>query len=259
MVRDTSRTHPAPRTHPASSTRPPPGTRPALWLFDFDNTLAALEPEVDWAASRRELEAYLRAQGVGDAIFTEFPKGNLILYEALRARLHNGTHPAPRPVSSADLLQHASTIIEGHELLGVERAAPLPGAEALLRVLADDTAIAIVTSNSSRTVARWLTLHRLTGVIAAIVGRDSMLPLKPAPDSVARALTLGSVAATDAVFVGDSEADFRAARAANVNFYGVAAHAEARARLTALGAGSVFESPAALATHLDLPPRAKTC
>ncbi len=27
-----------------------------VWLFDFDNTLAALEGQVDWAASRRELE-----------------------------------------------------------------------------------------------------------------------------------------------------------------------------------------------------------
>ena len=42
-----------------------------LWS-DFDNTLAALKPQVDWAASRRELEAYLRSEGVGDSIFTEF-------------------------------------------------------------------------------------------------------------------------------------------------------------------------------------------
>jgi HAD superfamily hydrolase (TIGR01509 family) len=235
-----------------------PGARPALWLFDFDNTLAALEPEVDWAMSRRELEAYLRSQGVDDAIFAKFPKGNLVLYEALRSRLRSGEHPAPKAVDTAELLQHASGIIEGYELLGVERAAPLPGAEALLRVLSHNSPIAIVTSNSSRTVTRWLELHRLTGVVATIVGRDSMLPLKPAPDSVARALTLISIPASDAVFVGDSEADFNAARAANVNFYGVAMNANARANLTALGAGSVFESPAALARYLDLSLRAKT-
>ncbi|MGH7985811.1 MAG: hypothetical protein ACREQX_05930, partial [Candidatus Binataceae bacterium] len=66
---------------------------PRLWLFDFDNTLAALEPVVEWARSRGELEAYLREAGVGDAIFAEFPRGNLLLYEALRARLLAGVRP----------------------------------------------------------------------------------------------------------------------------------------------------------------------
>ena len=62
----------------------------ALWMFDFDNTLAPLEPAVDWAGSRRELQAWLAAQGVAEALFEEFPRGNLVLYEALRARLCAG-------------------------------------------------------------------------------------------------------------------------------------------------------------------------
>src|SRR6266478_5284664 len=62
----------------------------ALWIFDFDNTLAPLEPAVDWAGSRRELQAWLAAQGVAEALFEEFPRGNLVLYEALRARLCAG-------------------------------------------------------------------------------------------------------------------------------------------------------------------------
>jgi phosphoglycolate phosphatase-like HAD superfamily hydrolase len=235
------------------TTRESSRINPALWLFDFDNTLAALEPEVDWAASRRELEAYLRDQGIGDAIFREFPKGNLVLYEALRSRFHAGTHPLPSSISVDTLLRQASEIIESYELRGVERAAPLPGAEALLRLLADTGAVAIVTSNSSRTIARWLERHRVAGVVRAVVGRDSMLPLKPAPDSVERALGLCSTDAADAVFVGDSEADFKAALSAHVAFLGVAAKAQARAQLTALGAKTVFESPAALAAFFGLP------
>ncbi|MGH7841364.1 MAG: hypothetical protein ACREQT_07540, partial [Candidatus Binataceae bacterium] len=66
----------------------------SAWLFDFDNTLVALESEVDWAASRVELEAYLRREGVGDAIFAEIPRGNLPLYEAIRARLMAGAGEA---------------------------------------------------------------------------------------------------------------------------------------------------------------------
>src|SRR5689334_23228043 len=112
-----------------------------LWLFDFDNTLAALERQVDWAASRRELESFLRSEGVDDALFQEFPSRNLPLYNALVIRLLDGSADA------AMLVWRASAIIERYELRGVANAAPLPGAEDLLRFLrARGKRIAIVTS-----------------------------------------------------------------------------------------------------------------
>lgn len=41
-------------------------TQPKLWLFDFDNTLARLEPVVDWPALRAEVRAILeRAHAPG--------------------------------------------------------------------------------------------------------------------------------------------------------------------------------------------------
>lgn len=80
-----------------------------------------------------------------------------------------------------------------------------------------------------------------------------MLALKPAPDSVERALVLCSAVSSDAVFIGDSEADLKAARGAQVGFYGVATREEARHRLIAAGAREVFASPAALAIYLNLP------
>jgi phosphoglycolate phosphatase-like HAD superfamily hydrolase len=257
----------------ASGLRSLPRANPnaRLWLFDFDNTIAALEPEVDWAGSRRELEAYLRREGVGDAIFVEFPKGNLPLYSALRARLLGRDECADGAASHnalaadglarsdpAALLRYASERIEAYELRGVERAPELPGAPALLRDLtARGNAAAIVTSNSSRTVRRWLELHRLKALVTTIVGRDSGLALKPAPDMVVRALGRFAAAPADAVFVGDSEADLGAAIGAGVGFYGVAAHNEVRGRLLAAGAREVFASPAALAAHLHLPPMGK--
>ncbi|HVB80813.1 MAG TPA: hypothetical protein VNE82_12815, partial [Candidatus Binataceae bacterium] len=82
------------------------GAGHALWIFDFDNTLAPLEPAVDWAGSRRELQAWLGAQGVAEALFEEFPRGNLVLYEALRARLCAGGDAA-RAVLARDGLAAA--------------------------------------------------------------------------------------------------------------------------------------------------------
>ena len=235
-----------------------PGAR--VWLFDFDNTLAALETVVDWAASRRQLEPFLRAAGVTDAIFSEFPKGNLPLYNALLGRLRGDIAAITAPGTSARaeaeaMLLRASQIIEAHELLGVPRAQALPGTADLLRMLAArGSAVAIVTSNSSRTVAAWLALNRMEDCVRIIVGRDLMMPLKPAPDSVLRALELCGASADEAVFVGDSEADFGAARGAGIGFYGIAAARDRRDLLIAAGAAEVFASPAALAIGLNLTP-----
>jgi HAD superfamily hydrolase (TIGR01549 family) len=230
-----------------------------FWMFDFDNTLAALEPVVDWAASRRELERYLRVNGVGDDIFREIPRGNIVLYENLRARLGNEstrTQVAEGGLARTDpseLLRAASSIIESYELRGVARAEPCPGAIELLQSLAEHgRKIAIVTSNSSRTVGQWLARHPLAETIAIVVGRDSGLPLKPAPDSIFRACAAVGIGTEESVFVGDSEADLRAASAAGVAFYGIASKPETHVRLSGGGAADVYQSPAALAAVLNL-------
>jgi phosphoglycolate phosphatase-like HAD superfamily hydrolase len=218
-----------------------------VWLLDFDNTLAALERQVDWAASRRELESFLRTEGIDEAIFKEFPARNLPLYNALLIRLLDGSREV------APLIAQASAIIESYELRGVEHALPLPGAPELLATLnARHKRIAIVTSNSARTVARWLARHHLTPVVGTIVGRDSLLPLKPAPEIIRRALALTAGTASEAVMVGDSEADLHAAYRAEVGFFGVAADHDKRTRLEAQGARQVFPSPGDLARHLSL-------
>jgi phosphoglycolate phosphatase-like HAD superfamily hydrolase len=254
----------------------------ALWMFDFDNTLAPLETAVDWARSRRELQAWLGAQGVSEALFEEFPRGALVLYESLRARLcaggdaaravlalgkiaavlangHNGgpergggDHEAAAALRT--LLSGASAIIERHELARVRAVAPAPGAIELLRALrAAGGSIAIVTSNSSRTVAAWLEARHAENLVDLIVGRDSGLALKPSPAMVHRALEVCAVAPADAAFAGDSDTDLQAAAAAAVCFYGVNAKAAGRQRLIALGASRVFPSPSALSMYLDLP------
>ena len=61
------------------------------------------------------------------------------------------------------------------------------------------------------------------------------------------------LARPDAVFVGVSEADWGAADAAGVGFYGVAASPAARDRLLAAGASAIFAAPAALHVELNLP------
>lgn len=224
------------------------------WLFDFDNTLAALEREVDWLGGRRKLEAFLRAEfatrGLDAAIFTEIPRGNLPLYAALHARWLRAA--ARCPISdAAAILAFASAIIEEIELAGVDRAAPLPGAVELLRNLAaNGRAVAIVTSNSSRTAMRWLARYRIVDSVHAIVGRDSALALKPSPEMVLRALELCDARPAEAIFVGDSEADYGAAIAANVRFIAIAPHVQANQWFKSVELDEMVQSPMDLATRL---------
>jgi HAD superfamily hydrolase (TIGR01509 family) len=216
-----------------------------LWMFDFDNTLVALEETVDWASSRAELEPMLREAGCPAGLFEEFPRGNLGLYDAIMSRLRAGAFtPAMAP---GELLQRASNIIEFHELAGADRAQALPGAAELLAELAKrQTGVVIVTSNSSRTVYRWLARARLVYTVRTVVGRDGGLALKPAPDVVRHALARCNVDPNAALFVGDSDADQLAAQAAGVRFVAIAQTAQRRARMSDGGADAIFSSPAEL-------------
>src|SRR5258708_37667346 len=111
-----------------------------------------------------------------------------------------------------DNLRQASDLIEKIELEGVDLAQPLEGAvETIAALKKNGAAIAIVTSNSSRTVSRWFKNHS-TAPIDTIVGRDTLLGLKPAPDMLLRALELFSFDRSESAFVGDSEADLKAAQ-----------------------------------------------
>jgi HAD superfamily hydrolase (TIGR01509 family) len=219
-----------------------------LWLFDFDNTIARLEPEVDWAGGRPVLESYLRSVGAPDELFERIPRGNLPLYDAYRTLML----ATPDQARKIETLQHASDLIEKIELEGVDRAQPLEGAvETIAALKKSGAAIAILTSNSSRTVARWFK-NRGVASIDSIIGRDTLLGLKPAPDMLLRALEIFSVDSSESAFVGDSEADLQAAQSCGTRFYGIATNQSAHDRLLTSGATEIFASPAALAIHLNL-------
>ena len=218
----------------------------SLWLFDFDNTLARLEPVVDWAASRRELEPMLRTAGAPEPLFQQFPRGNLVLYEAYRS--HLTTMGRRDGGQRKAILLEASAIIEKYELQGIDQAAPLAGARDILHAITRaGSTVGIVTSNSSRTVRSWLGKHAAEQSVQIIVGRDSLLALKPASDMIVEARKTAGVPAHGTTYVGDTPGDCAAARAAGVTFYGIASAQGARDALHEAGASEIFASPAALA------------
>ena len=233
-----------------------PLIRNKLWIFDFDNTIARLEPEVDWAGGRRELEPMLRELGVPEDLFENYPRGNLPLYDGMRTRLLELAREPQSGFTAArvrSILRRASQMIERYEMVGVDRAAPLEGAGDLLEQLRQRGArLAIVTSNSSRVIRRWFSRHRRARLLDAIIGRDSLLALKPSPEMILRALERCEVPAGASAFVGDADSDYCAAAAAGLEFFGIAFSENLRDKLVAAGARGVFSSPAALGIHLGL-------
>jgi HAD superfamily hydrolase (TIGR01549 family) len=222
--------------------------QPKLWLFDFDTTLALLDPVVDWPTLRGEVRKILERADAPRKVMQQSPPRALAMYEGYRAHVERS--PDAR---KARELARVSKLIEKFELAGVDRARPLEGTLDLLRAIsARKLAAGIVTSNSSVTVKRWLSRYGVGLAIAFIVGRDAKLALKPAPAMVKRALELGGVRVRDAIFVGDSEDDLHAARRARMRFIGIAADNDTRDRLVAAGASEIYSSPAALAIHRNL-------
>ncbi|MHB8380824.1 MAG: HAD family hydrolase [Candidatus Binataceae bacterium] len=221
---------------------------PKLWLFDFDTTLARLDPVVDWPKLRAGVRAILERADAPRKVLEQHPPRALAMYDAYRAHIERT--PDTR---GSRVLARVSKLIEKYELAGVDRARPLEGACELLRALARlDLRAAIVTSNSSVVAARWLMRHRVAATVSFIVGRDSKLALKPAPAMLQRALELSASRPRDTIYVGDSLDDLRAARRTRIRFVGVASDDAARDRLIAGGATEIYASPAALMIHMNL-------
>ena len=174
-----------------------------------------------------------------------------MLYEAVRADLQ-----AKRLLGDLELielLRSASEIIERHEMAGVASTPPLRGAIELLTELhTRDTPSAIVTSNSSRTVRRWLELHGLQATVKVVIGRDSMMALKPDPSMLSRALAELQVSPNDAIFIGDSNADLSAARSIGVRFAAIVSKPRAGEALRQAGADAIFNSPAELGAYFGV-------
>src|SRR5271155_4546305 len=114
---------PVARRRAQNGAKPRPLVRKKLWIFDFDNTLARLEPQVDWAGGRRELEPMLRELGVPEDLFEKYPRGNLPLYSATHTRLLQLIEDRASgftPLRMRAILRRASRMIEKYEMGGVD-------------------------------------------------------------------------------------------------------------------------------------------
>lgn len=130
--------------------------------------------------------------------------------------------------------------------------APLPGAQDLLRRVAD-LGLQVVLASSAPGDELDI-LRKVLGcddVIAATTSSRDVDTAKPEPGIVEVALDRAGVDADHAVFVGDAVWDAHAAGAAGVPCIGVLSGGIAEAELHAAGASPVYSDPRDLLDHLD--------
>jgi 3-amino-5-hydroxybenzoic acid synthesis related protein len=192
---------------PARSRLGPEGTRPesnsTAVVFDLDGVL------VDSIATTRLAfeRAYAAVVGPGVAPFDEYLRHlGRRMPESLRLMgLPDAMYPAFRRESSA--------------LVAGLRA--YPGIQAVVRRLrADGVRLAVATGRPRARAEQVTRVAGLRGDFHAVVGSDEVANGKPAPDIVLLALDRLGVSAAEAVVVGDSPLDLRAARAAGARAVG---------------------------------------
>jgi HAD superfamily hydrolase (TIGR01509 family) len=174
-------------------------------IFDLDGTLVDSEP-LYHEAGRRTLAAHGVAEFGWEEHLRFVGVGTGDTLRTLRAE-----HGLAAPVE--ELLAQ----MDGHYLRLAAGAAPLPGAVALARALADaGHPLAVASGSSPAAIAAVLEGAGLAALFPVAVSAEEVPRGKPAPDVFERAARLLGVAAEDCVVVEDAPPGVRAALAAGM-------------------------------------------
>ncbi|WP_406730147.1 HAD family hydrolase [Streptomyces sp. NBC_01794] len=133
-----------------------------------------------------------------------------------------------------------------------DRLPALDGAQDLLRTLAGrGWCVVLATSAGGAELKALRRAIDADDVIAGVASADDVEAGKPAPDPVHQALELVGASAGEAVFVGDTVWDMKAATRAGVRAVALLSGGIPRADLEQAGAAAVYQNPADLLSHLD--------
>jgi phosphoglycolate phosphatase len=175
---------------------------PAVCVFDLDHTLVS--SPLDLRAVAREMEAFVRSQGV-----------------ALPPRDHRWSAPELFDLVRRDAPHLAKGVLAipvAHERRAMEHATLEPFAAETLAALKRLGFTLAVWTNNDRVVADFvLSRFDLGAHLDLVVTRDDVARLKPDPDGL-RVVRARWPAASRVVVVGDSWVDGVAARAGGVPF-----------------------------------------
>lgn len=177
-----------------------------LLIFDFDGTVADTTPL--HAAAFTEVLAPL-------GVAVDYPRiAGLKTLDAMRQCL-NGVGRILDDAELAALV--AAKQQRARQMIG-EALKPLPGVDEFLRWARPRYRLAMVTSGSRGTVNLALEKLGYTGWFDPLVCADDMARAKPDPEGFLQVLRMTGVPVEEALVFEDSQAGFRAAEAADLDF-----------------------------------------
>ncbi len=186
------------------------GVLPRVALFDLDGTLVDSVPDLAAAVDQTLLDLGRPAAGVERVRLWVGNGARVLMRRALSGQLDA---PSPDEALLAEALaRFMAHYRDNHHLTRV-----YPGVHETLDWLrAQGVALALVTNKPARFLPELLAEKGLADYFRWLVGGDSLPQQKPDPAPVRWVLEQAGFSAEQAVFIGDSRNDVRAAHAAGV-------------------------------------------
>ncbi len=212
-----------------------------IWLLDLDGTLVDSAPDLHGA-----LNAVLDQHGhdivTEDSVRDWVGAGARVLLERALAAQHPGR--APRELGIDTLHADFLTYYEAHI---ADLSRPYPGVVASLeRLRADGVLLGVVTNKYEGLSNRLLAALELQGHFDTVIGGDTLPERKPHASPLLEACRRLGGTAADALMVGDSITDVRAARAAGMPVVCVSYGYNHGEDIRGVGADAVVDSLSAL-------------
>ena len=186
------------------------GRLPRLAMFDLDGTLLDSVPDLAVAVDRMLATLGREPAGIEQVRLWVGNGARVLGRRALAGDLrHDGVDEALTEEALA-LFMEAYT--DNHQLTRV-----YPGViETLDWLRQQDVALALITNKPARFLPELLADKGLAGYFQWLVGGDTLPQQKPDPAALFWVMDKAGVSAAEALFVGDSRNDVRAAKAAGV-------------------------------------------
>ena len=234
-----SRTHATPKPRPTRDAEQKSSSPPLL--FDLDGTLvdSVYEHVTSWREALAEYGIRMPNWKIHRRIGMS---GKLFLPTLLRELGHK---MSPARIKSLEKLRGR---LFRQKMAGI---APLPGAQDLLKFLADGRLRwALATSGERDQTQRLIRNLRIPKNVPIVSGED-ITTAKPAPDTFVAAAQKLNVSPGDCIVVGDSPWDHLAARRMKALSVGLLCGGYAQAELVEAGACRVYDDPADLLLHIE--------
>jgi HAD superfamily hydrolase (TIGR01509 family) len=215
-------------------------------IFDVDGTL--VDSNLQHVEAWREAFAHFGKELSSDEVHAQIGKGGDQLMPVFLSR-----HEVERFGQALEDLR--GELFTRDYLPGVQ---PFPKVRELFeRLKADGVQIALATSSKESEIAHHQQTLGVEALVDAVTNKDDVAHSKPCPDVFETALArLDGVAPDEALVVGDSPYDARAARSAGMSAIGLLSGGFSEAALRKAGFIAIYDDIAGLLEHYEDSPLA---